>query len=131
MKSALQEIARLHSNPVSSVKSNEFLRFVQQRSWMRVQTQVQKVEQLLKTYWRKPEYWAVDCEQYVKDLLELAVKPEYGVPADLRLRKTTEETLALTQRLVRKYGELLIAWPDMLEAAKHLRQKGVVLARPL
>lgn len=58
------------------------------------------------------------------------MEPTFGIPTDLLPRRTAEDALALAKHLVHRFGELLIAWPDMVDAATSLRAKGIQLAQP-
>ena len=115
----------------ASVDPREFLRFTRERVWAGVQREVSLLQTLLKTHGRRPEYWARDCDRHIADLLVAAVDPAYAIPADLRRTRNADEALALTMRLVHSFGELLLAWADLVQAARTLRQQGLTLARPI
>jgi hypothetical protein len=53
---------------------------------------------------------------------------DYLVPRDLRLGRDADEASRLGQELVGKFGELLEAWPTLVDAAKRLRVNGCRLA---
>jgi hypothetical protein len=58
-------------------------------------------------------------------------RDDYLVPRDLRRGRSLEAARELTQRLVLNFGQLLLAWPEMVEAARALRARGHRLARLL
>jgi hypothetical protein len=77
-----------------------------------------------------PSYWVDDVGRFL-DQLESAVQaPDFGVPSDLVAGRTPNETLQLAQQLVRRYGELLTAWPTVMAAAQRLRARGIRLGEP-
>jgi hypothetical protein len=57
--------------------------------------------------------------------------PDYPVPRDLAERFGGTEARPLLQRLVRRFGQLLQVWPDLVAAARALRGRGVRLAQPV
>ena len=120
-----------HLVDVASAGPAEFLAFVRERVLINAQHQVSSLQGLLKTYDRKPAYWAADCDRYIADLLRVSVEPDAGIPADLLdgTGRTRDEALALAKQLVQQFGDLLIAWPDIVAAARQLRTQDIRLAR--
>ncbi len=83
-----------------------------------------KMEALLAEYDEKPRAWADDVRSGLEALREALSSRETVLARDLGTGRTAEETLALTQRLIVLYGELLEAWPDIVEATRNLKAKG-------
>jgi hypothetical protein len=74
---------------------------------------------------REPAFWARDVERAAERLRAALTRPSLAHPCDLVAERGEEAGRALFQRLVRRYGELLRAWPDLWEAAVELGRKGV------
>ncbi|MEO7328718.1 MAG: hypothetical protein ABI193_09085, partial [Minicystis sp.] len=85
------------------------------------------LEEILRRFQHKPDYWARDVERAAQVLREVIETPSFAYPADLVARFGEAEGRARFQRQVRRYGELLRCWPEMIEAARSLRRKGVRL----
>ncbi len=87
---------------------------------------VQHLESLLLIHNRQPANWAADVDAHIESLQQYAVSEDFAIPVELRTHadgrpRSQEEARRLLQDLVRKYGELLIAWPDMVGVAKELK----------
>jgi hypothetical protein len=83
------------------------------------------LEEVLRRYRRAPSYWARDVEEAVKRLRDALPRPTLGRPADLVATFGDERGREANRRMVRRYGEVLRCWPDLWEAARDLRQRGV------
>jgi hypothetical protein len=77
-------------------------------------------EGLLRQYGKQPEYWAAELRKNIETRLMAAVKSDYMVPVDLPQHLPKEELLGQAQDLIRRYGELLLWWPAIVEQAKAL-----------
>ena len=109
----------------------EFLAFIRERAWSGVQGQVAAFQGLLAEYGRQPAYWADDCDRYLADLVASTTEPAFGIPVDLLEGRSPDEALARAMDLVRRFGELLMVWPDVVDAAASLRDKELPLAERL
>jgi hypothetical protein len=56
-----------------------------------------------------------------------AAQPEFVIPRDLDVG--TDDVTALAQDLVRRFGLVLKSWPEIVEAARRLRNGGNRLTR--
>jgi hypothetical protein len=72
--------------------------------------------------------WAEDVRGYLDLLRRHAARPDFAVPLDLLYGREPEEARRLAQQLLLDYGRLLAVWPDLVEAARVLRERGVELA---
>lgn len=89
---------------------------------------VLELEQLLDSTNGEPEYWAADAEDWLSRA-RLSVSGEGAfVPADLAARSEPVDALSLARRLIRSYGDLMLAWPLLRAAAA---AEGASLARRL
>jgi hypothetical protein len=54
-----------------------------------------------------------------------------SLPFDVREGRQADEARAATQALIRQFGELVGAWPTLVQASRDLRSQGVRVAVPL
>ena len=116
---------------VASSDATGFQDFLRRNAWEAATQTLENLERAISTFGRAPDYWAADCDRCAEHLTRALTTPDYGLPLDLREKRTREECCALTQRLLYRYGELLIAWPDIVEAAQVLRRRGVAVSHPV
>jgi hypothetical protein len=87
--------------------------------------------ELLRQYQGLPVFWGRDARQLLARLQEALPCRQYVVPSDLRAVAEEGETGKFFQRLVRRFGQLLHCWPDLVEVARMLRIRGIRLAEKL
>ena len=80
------------------------------------------------TYGPSPAYWADDVSRMIELISRASSANDHLVPRDLRQGRDAGAARMLSQELVAKYGEVLIAWPAMVAAAKRIRDNGSRLA---
>jgi hypothetical protein len=83
-----------------------------------------RLEGLLKRHDGQPGFWAED----VRRVLEAVPDERFAVPLDLEEALGYEAARERMPRLLRRLGELLRAWPDLVEAARELRRQEEGLA---
>lgn len=118
---SLQELGTLPLEP--------FADFLRATAWRAMQSNVVYAEQRLEALSAAPAYWKDDVRAYLRVVAEAVVQPDFFIPSDLEGRAA--EKLALFQDLVYKFGELLVYWPALVEAAGALRARGDRLATTL
>jgi hypothetical protein len=74
---------------------------------------------------RAPAYWARDVERAADTLRATLSRRSIGYPDDLVEAFGEERAREAFQRLVKRHGELLRAWPDLFEAAIELGRQDV------
>lgn len=92
----------------------EYLHTMALQQFSEARTQLQN---LLQTYDQEPKYWADAISMWI-DTFESSLS-EYQFTASIDLLEVLppEEARRVTQGWVRQYGELLLAWPDIVGAA--------------
>jgi hypothetical protein len=85
--------------------------------------------QLLEEHGGEPRYWAVDAEAWLEQVRRSVTAEESLAPADLAC--SAPEAAVLVQRVVRAYGELILAWPSLRTSSAALDSSIVPLALPL
>jgi len=113
---------------LGSLPLAEFEELVRVHLWQIQSGQITSLERRLDSHASPPDYWAEDIHKQVEALREAMTNPDYVVPLDLRLERDMDEARRLSQQFVWKFGQLLDAWPEMVETAKKLRAKGQHLA---
>ena len=91
---------------------------------------IASLELLLQEHGGRPEYWAADARPGWRRCSGLVRAEEPLVPADLADRGEGMEAVRFAQRLVRCYGELLLAWPALRAESVRLASAGSCLAVP-
>ena len=84
---------------------------------------VEKLEEHLTENRRKPKHWAVDTEKYIDHFQAQSSAPENAIPKELRNNYNIPEALNKYKSFFRDYGELLVNWPDIWEAALKLNRE--------
>ncbi len=77
------------------------------------------------------EFYARLRKKYADILRERVTEEDYLLPSDLADAGDREQVQTLSRDIIRRFGQLLQAWPDIYAAALRLRSKGVELAPPL
>jgi hypothetical protein len=85
------------------------------------------LEGLLEEFGGQPEFWAVEVRAAVKAIAEALPRRESVMPGDLG-GSDCEARLGVFSTLVRRYGELLLAWPDIISATTSLRSREIRIA---
>jgi hypothetical protein len=107
----------------------DFREVLQRVAWMRAVQRINRLEQLLARHNHKPDFWAHDVVGYLSTLRDALTQEHYAVPSDLRAAFEPDAAAILMQRLVRKFGELLEAWPQLRRTALELRLQGREIGR--
>ena len=109
----------------------EFVETVRLQLWQRMSMKLVALEQILKTYREQPHYWAEDLKRTMGVLRDALPKDDYLVARDLSTGRTDVEVQELTQRLIRRFGQLIYHWPEVVGAAKRLRAEGIRVAEAI
>jgi hypothetical protein len=72
-----------------------------------------------------PAFWAEDVKLLLATLRQALPSPSYEMPCDLSAASGAEDARPRFQSLVRRFGELIQAWPQMVEAAREIRARGI------
>ncbi len=89
------------------------------------------LEQLLDRFGGEPGFWAVDAQTWLEQTRRFVTAKEPLVPDDLANRGSGPEAVALAQKVVRDYGELLLAWPALQAQSATLASAGKRMAKLL
>jgi hypothetical protein len=85
------------------------------------------LEELLLLHGGEPDYWAEDVESHLEAIRKrVAGGPRLG-PEDVAERVGEEGALAACQAMAARYGQLLEAWPALIQAARRLQAAGTTI----
>jgi hypothetical protein len=110
-----------HLIEIGSIEPDDFRELLRMLMLRQTSLRITHEESILRHHGGQPEYWAADLRKNIESRLMAAVKPDYIVPVDLPQHLPKEERLGQVQNLIRRYGELLLWWPPIVEQAKALR----------
>jgi hypothetical protein len=105
----------------ASLPSREIHKYVVQKAYERQSQKIAAYESLLEKFPKSPDYWVRDVKLVRDHLKEALMKFQYS---DQKLANQTTRV----QGFVRDFGRLAYWWPDLMEAAKSLKVKGIRLA---
>lgn len=116
---------------LASLETRGFEAFVRGAQQMRNLTFTALLETRLGEHGGRPAYWAEDVRKTIEYLRRAAAGKDYVVPRDLGDALDVDAARLLTRELVEKFGELLEAWPVLVEAARQLRARGCRVSDPV
>jgi hypothetical protein len=87
-----------------------------------------QLEEQLRRLGGSPTWWAADVQQVMARLRDGLLQSERCLPGDLCAAVGPDRAGVILQELVGQFGRLLQVWPDVVAAARCLRQRGVRLA---
>ena len=116
---------------LASLETEGFEAFVRGAQQMRNLTFTALLETRLGEHSGRPGYWAEDVRKTIEYLRLAAAGKDYVVPRDLGDALDVDAARLLTRELVAKYGELLEAWPALVEATRQLRARGCRVSDPV
>jgi hypothetical protein len=81
----------------------------------------------LETHSAQPDFWADDVKRMIASMSAVANANKYAPPTDL---SAIDAARPLAQELLARFGELLEAWPAIVDAAARLHDAGVRMTAP-
>ncbi len=106
-----------------------FSDYLRKHALQAVHTDMFRAEHLLATEPDKPDCWRNDVTHYLASARGAVTRPDFAVPIDLP--GNPEERLVEFRQRVSAYGQLLIHWPALVEAAHATKNHGNTPARPI
>jgi len=116
---------------LGSLTPADFWAFVGTTQQIRTLAATTLLETHLREHAAAPVFWADDVKRMIATLRETATRGDYVVPRDLREGRDESRARVLTRELVSRYGELLEAWPALVESARRLHAKGRRVSEPV
>jgi hypothetical protein len=119
-----------HLIEIGSLRQPDFEEFARLHIWRLQCDYARYHEQHLAACGAQPEFWASDIRRFTETLRRALPGKDYLVPRDLlAARRDPEEARCLARRLVFRFGQLLHWWPELVEAARTLRDREHRLAQ--
>ncbi|MDQ3686867.1 MAG: glycosyltransferase family 2 protein [Acidobacteriota bacterium] len=120
-----------HLVALGEMRQLDFEEYVRLHVWRMHSEFVTLLEHRLRSFDNSPEFWARDVREYIAALRQSLPREDYIVPGELLRGRSVDEARRLSQQLVRKYGQLLLWWPAIIETAKQLRAQGQPLVQSI
>lgn len=120
-----------HLRALGRLPPDEFEEILRLGLWARASAAMQNLETALRNSPNAPLYWSNDIRGHIaaqRERLDQGTLWENFSFGD-RMLRSIDERLRIAQRLVLRFGEMLKAWPMLIEAAGDLRQRGITLAQ--
>jgi len=133
VQSAADGMARLgaHVRQIGALPLHAFDAYVRSVQGFRAAAFTTLLSQRLQTYRNTPAYWAADVQRVIERMERARLSDSLLVPLDLCAGHDEQAARRLSQDLVGMFGQLLEAWPTIVDAASRLRAAGVRLSRLL
>jgi hypothetical protein len=112
---------------LAALPAADFEELLRLNVWSSFARSAAQMEGLVRKYGGAPAWWAEDVRQVVTVFRESLMSRALCLPGDIGAADLDSAVQAL-QKLVRQFGQLLQAWPALVEAARRLRGRGARLA---
>jgi hypothetical protein len=76
-----------------------------------------------------PSYWRNDVRSWLDRRARAWANSESLSPSDVPCGVTASDGWAITKTIMRQYAEVLLEWPEIISATRHLREKGIRVSR--
>jgi hypothetical protein len=116
---------------LASLPQPAFDEAVHLQVWAQMSRQAAHLAAQLRRFGAEPDYWANDVRQLLQALGEELPNERYAVPADVEDGPDGRSASERFRHLVLRLGHLVQAWPDIVEAARDRRARGVRPAEPV
>jgi hypothetical protein len=95
--------------------------------WNQFSRKAVQLENLLRESYDQPLFWAEDARRLLSIWREVLADRRYVVPSDL-VPSFGSAAFGRLQRLVLRFGRFVQIWPDLIVAARELRERSQRLA---
>jgi hypothetical protein len=119
-----------HLQEIGSLAPRDFDAFVQARWRAEACRLIAVLDANLSRHPNASAAWVQDTRTFIALFRQSLTGRECGVPLDLTLGRSMDDARRLAQKIVRTFGELIVAWPALIDAARRLRERGQRLTAP-
>ncbi|MFP5263070.1 MAG: amino acid adenylation domain-containing protein [Blastocatellia bacterium] len=116
---------------IGALRSDDFEEFVRIQVWRKISRDILDLEERLNVYGAASPYWSADVDQFLDSLRKAATEEQFYVPLELVYGRNFDDAREINQQLVLRFGQLLHTWPDIVDAARELRDQEHGLAQPV
>jgi hypothetical protein len=106
---------------------NDFEEILTVRIWRTMRQAIAHYESRLRAARRPWGPWEMELQRYVGTLAPPLARPHAIIPNDIRRARSPDDARALLQRMFRRFGQLVAAWPALVRASRQLRDRGITL----
>jgi hypothetical protein len=106
----------------AALPERDFLEYLRIHYLALASNYVEYLETQLLVHGREPTFWADDVEAHLERVRALPAGSDFCIPTDLREGRSNDEALTRTQQLVDQFGVLMESWPEILAAARLVRE---------
>jgi hypothetical protein len=114
---------------IGMLPSEKFQEFLRLRLFKNKSDEIAFLEKFLSEQQDAPEYWARDIKDYIRALRNGLTEDNFIIPERLLVDRSPEEALKLMKNFIYKFGQLLHCWPELVQAAKEIKERGITAAR--
>jgi hypothetical protein len=119
-----------HLCAIGRLSAAQFEEIVFTRLWQEITRRLDNFQRRIDSSVNAPPYWTKDIRTFMKALGgKLSSDGLRQSLLVLESEAAAQQRLALAQRLIVRFGNLLKAWPVLIEAARDLKSRGITLAR--
>jgi hypothetical protein len=119
-----------HMLEIGSMPVDDFLEFLRLQTFQRISRMSRHLHESLEKRQRSPGFWARDVERYIELASGACATPDYFMAAN-PAGQGSGASLERLQDIVRRFGELLSSWGEMVNAARALRAAGTTMVKPI
>ena len=130
MATALRNIGR-RLVEVAELPPNEFWQVATERATLLKAEQLRQMESAVKSGGSCPEYFASAVREHIQETCSNLSDPKYFVPYEFSSQLPPEDARTMAQVFILSFGRLLLAWPDVLDAARDLAARGIRISKEL
>lgn len=123
--------AGMHLREIGEWTNDKFVNFIGERATEYWGTLIRQLEVRLESEGNQPSYWAHDVDTLLKLLRDASVNQKPFPVVDFGLDGNLAGSYESAKSFVRKLGNLLIWWPQMIETAKILKDSGITVGAEL
>jgi hypothetical protein len=117
-----------HLREIADTDFATFVEFLRLQILHHESLKIGYLEHRLKKEAEAPDFWRKDVEAYLQHTREALTFDDFDIPLDWKNKTDADSARREMQRLLLQFGQLLEVWPDLIEAAKQLRERGEPLA---
>jgi len=118
-------ILGLHLKDLGSSPSREFESSLRGLNVAMVSGQLEGFQGLYDQHPKSPSYWKKTIRLKIDKCRDILRNPDPVISGAILKRWGAQGWLEAYQRMIFRYGELLVAWPDVISVAGDLKRKGI------
>jgi hypothetical protein len=109
---------------ISSLGLDDFSAFLRPGLAEELSARIALLDNMLKFAPGMPDDMAADIESYIRGMSMSIRDKKIVIPADLMSGRSEDDSVAALKDLIKKFGDLILIWPDIISAVKILKQNG-------